>query len=119
MKFGHLEFFVDSPEKSVKFYCNYLGFEIVSDQGENFKWVKSDNLEILFRKGSTGFKPDTYHKSNIALCLYCSNLNYIIDKLKSENIVFQNIDNSEKCFAIRDPDGNWIQIVNPENILTT
>lgn len=111
LTFGHLELFVNSPAKSVEFYENILGFKLNSDQGENFKWIKSGDTEILFRKGISKNKSDSYHNSNIALCIYCDNINLFLEKLKSQKINFTFIDNSTECVALQDPDGNWIQVV--------
>ena len=52
LRFGHIELFVKDPIQSQEFYCGVLGFELVSNQNNQFVWIKKDSIEILLRPGS-------------------------------------------------------------------
>lgn len=49
IRFGHIELFVASPQESKRFYRDVLGFEVTVEQGEDFIWLKSGEVEILLR----------------------------------------------------------------------
>lgn len=114
MKAGHIELFVSSPLESLKFYCEILGFELVENQGDQFIWVKSGEVVILFRpaKGKK-IKGSNYGESSFGLVLYTDNLDDQKEKLKKLGLVFKGTDGSDRCLTFTDPDGNWFQLVNP------
>lgn len=114
MKFGHIEIFVKEPLKSKQFYIDILGFELVEIQHDTFVWLKSGDLLVLLRHGK-GLESEfsKYASSNIGLVLYTDNLEKIADKMRSMGLEFKGTDGSEKCLTFTDPDGNWFQLVNP------
>lgn len=116
MKLGHTEIFVKDTLKSKDFYINILGFELIEVQHEKFVWLKSGNSVFLLRpkKNSNRIEIDEYGKSKIGIVLYTENLDKTAEDLKSKGLEFKGIDGSEKCLTFTDPDGNWFQLVNPE-----
>ncbi|MBN2379376.1 VOC family protein [candidate division WOR-3 bacterium] len=116
MKIGHIELFVADPLKLKDFYVDVLGFEEVAVQGETFVWVKSGDVEILLRPGRNPSPAKSYQQAAAAITLYCDDLEKVMEKLKSHGIEFKGYDGSEKCSTFTDPDGNWFQLVNPEEV---
>ena len=117
MKFGHIEIFVKNPIESKKFYEDLLEFEIITVQGDNFVWLKSGDSVFPLRPGnySSGSHAVEYGKSDIGLVLYTDNLEKTSEKLRAKGLEFKGTDGSDKCLTFTDPDGNWFQLVNPEN----
>ncbi len=115
MKFGHIEIFVKDVQKAKDFYTKILGFEVVAEQGENFVWVATEGQEFLLRKSEGNSKAKTYKTVKTGFVLYTENLTETSEKLKSNGLEFKGIDGSEKCFTFTDLDGNWFQLVNPND----
>ena len=117
MKLGHIEIFVKNPLESKKFYTDLLGFEVVDVQDNKFVWLKSGDSLILLRPGD--YSPDSvtseYSKSKSGLVIYTDDLERTSGKLKSKGLEFKGTDGSDKCLTFTDPDGNWLQLVNPED----
>lgn len=115
MKIGHLEIFVAHPLKSRDFYVNVLGFEEVAVQGP-YIWVKLGETEILLRPGKNPSPSSSYQNAASAVTLYCDDLAKNIKKLESRGLEFKGTDGSNKCPTFTDPDGNWFQLVNPDDL---
>jgi len=113
MKIGHIELFVKDSKKSLEFYCNKLGFEHVSDQGE-FQWIKSGSVEILLRPGENE-KSSNYEESSHGIVLYSDNFDEICTRLKSMGVIFDQDEMEENCLYFTDPDGHWFQLVDPNH----
>jgi len=116
MKLGHLELFVAEPHKAKEFYVNALGFELVAEQGESFAWVKSGGIEILLRPGAGQPKGNVYRSASSAIVLYCDDLLKTKQRLEENGVLFTGDDGGEDCPVFQDPDGNWFQLVNPEDM---
>jgi len=116
MKIGHIELFAVDPMKSRDFYVEVLGFEEVAVQGGKFVWVKSGDVEILLRPGKNPSPALTYQQTAAAITLYCDDLPKTMKELESRGLHFKGTDGSEKCPTFTDPDGNWFQLVNPEDM---
>lgn len=114
MKAGHIELLVSNPLESLKFYRDVLDFELVENQGDKFIWVKSGDILILFRfaKGDKS-KGSNYQESSFGLVLYTDDLDAQREKLIKKGLVFKGTDGSDRCLTFTDPDGNWFQLVNP------
>ena len=113
MKIGHIELFVKDTKKSMEFYCEKLGFEHVSDQGE-FQWIKSGSTEILLRPGGAN-KTATYEDSSHGIVIYSDDLEKVSKQLKAKGVVFEDIDMGGRCLYFTDPDGHWYQLVDPNH----
>ncbi|MBD3287028.1 hypothetical protein GF359_10265 [candidate division WOR-3 bacterium] len=117
MKIGHIELFVADPLKSKDFYVEVLGFEEVAVQGGKFVWVKSGEIEILLRPSASRPSPSPdYQHTAQGITLYCDDLAKTMRRLKDRGLEFKGTDGSEKCPTFTDPDGNWFQLVNPEDM---
>jgi len=113
---GPLELFVADPLESRKFYCK-LGFEPESEEGwPHNLWLKCGWIQLLLRRaGEQSDPPANYQASRIAMVFYTPDLPATLARLAAQGIVPRGIDGSEKCPTIVDPDGNWIQLVDPED----
>lgn len=116
MRFGHIEIFSRDPIRSSEFYTSLLGFEVVGIQGGVFVWMKLGEAEILLRPGQPPTSPDTYPHAAMGLVLYTDDLMPLHDRIAREGLNLDDVDKTGKCFAFTDPDGNWIQIVNPDDM---
>ena len=117
MKFGHIEIFVKNPLDATDFYSDLLGFEIIEIQDNKFVWLKSEDTVILLRPGnfSASSHITEYSKSNTGIVIYTDNLEKTSEQLKAKGLEFKGTDGGEKCLTFTDPDGNWFQLVNPED----
>jgi catechol 2,3-dioxygenase-like lactoylglutathione lyase family enzyme len=117
MKLGHIEIFVKNPLESKKFYSDLLEFEIIDVQDNKFVWLKSGDSLILLRPSSysENSKATEYKNSKTGIVIYTDNLDKSSEKLKANGLVFKGTDGSEKCLTFTDPDGNWFQLVNPDD----
>ena len=113
MKLGHLELFVTDPLRSMAFYHDVLGFDVTVIQGDQFVWLQSGQQELLLRAGlQTGAAP-SYGRSRIALVLYTDDLAASLQKLHEHGLTPQVMAESDACYTFTDPDGHWLQLVNP------
>ncbi len=115
MKLGHLEIFVREPLQSKEFYEKILGFEVIDVQHEKYVWMKSDGTHILLRPGKNYSKCDTYASSNFGFVIYTDDLEKSVSELTSRGLRFKGNDGSSQCPTFTDPDGNWFQLVNPQD----
>jgi catechol 2,3-dioxygenase-like lactoylglutathione lyase family enzyme len=114
MKFGHIELFVQDPQKSKEFFIDVLGLELVAEQGDNTIWLKIGETEFLIKKGNV-VKFPTYQESNFGIVFYTNNLESTKSKLEQRGLDFKGIDGSPKCLTFQDTDGHWFQLVNPDD----
>lgn len=114
MKAGHIEIFVKDSLKSKEFYINKLGFKLITVQKNKFVWLKSGGVEFLLRPGVNISKFDKYNKSKMAIVLYTTELDKKSVELAMKGIEFKGTDGNDRCLTFTDPDGNWFQLVNPE-----
>lgn len=116
MKFGHTEIFVRNPLKSKDFYIEVLGFELVEIQMNKFVWLKSGDTLFLLRPSKNSSKSASeYASSDTGFVIYTNNLFESEKNLKNKGLEFKGTDGSVKCLTFTDPDGNWFQLVNPND----
>ena len=116
MKIGHIEVFVGDVKESLAFYNGILGFEVTAVQGDRHAWIKSGEIEILLR---SDHKPERkrvsgYDKAICGIVLYTDDLEAEMEALRMRGLEFRGNDGSDNCPTFHDPDGNWFQLVNPE-----
>lgn len=111
---GHIELFVKDTIASKAFYADILGFEEIETQAGVFVWMKKGNLKILLRPGRNQFQSAYYQSTNFGIVLYTENLDDSVKELRTKGLQFRGTDGSEKCLTFTDPDGNWFQLVNPD-----
>ena len=114
MRLGHIEIFVNEPLRSKEFYINILGFELIEIQHEKFVWLKKRESVILLRPGINHIIHKTYQETDIAFVMYTDNIENALADLKSSNIEIKGSD-GDGCYTFTDPDGNWIQLVDPSS----
>ncbi|MBK9250225.1 MAG: VOC family protein [Ignavibacteria bacterium] len=112
---GHIELFVKDPISSLAFYKDILEFELIAVQHTNFIWICKDSVEILLRPGSNDYESPTYSKARVGLVFYTDNLEKTAGELAARGVVICGTVDSEKCLTFKDPDGNWFQLVNPND----
>ncbi len=114
MTVGHLEVFVPDPMRAKEFYKNVLGFEIGDVQHDGkVVWLTKEEFTILLRPGEPAAAA-TYQEAAVAIVLYTDDLDAEVKELKNRGLVFKGTDGSDRCLTFTDPDGNWFQLVNPE-----
>jgi catechol 2,3-dioxygenase-like lactoylglutathione lyase family enzyme len=115
MKLGHIEIFVSDPLKSKDFYVDVLGFEVVAVQQKRFVWLRRDDREVLLRPGRAAAAASSYAGAAITLVLYTDDLPRTKRDLEARGLVFRGTDGTDRCPTFTDPDGNWFQLVNPND----
>jgi catechol 2,3-dioxygenase-like lactoylglutathione lyase family enzyme len=114
MRLGHIELFVTDLEASRDFYRDAMGCSVTVEQAGRFIWLKSGDSEILLRASNDpSFLSDRYGGSGPAMVFYTDNLPATLARLDSAGIVPKGCDGAECCPIFLDPDGHWIQIVDP------
>ena len=114
MKYGHTEIFVRDPLAAKAFYTDVLGFELDVVQQEKFVWLRSDGATFLLRPSQDRRTAATaYQTADTAIVLYTDDLDTTKSLLESRGLVFAGTDGSPRCLTFTDPDGNWFQLVNP------
>ncbi len=112
---GHIELFVKNPLASMEFYKDVLEFEVLAIQHTNYVWIIKDTLEILLRPGGTDYESPTYSQAGVGLVFYTDNLEKTAHELETRGVVFCGTVDTEKCLTFKDSDGNWFQLVNPND----
>lgn len=115
MKLGHVEIFVREPLSAREFYEKVLGFEVIDVQAEQFVWLKSDGTHILLRPGGNAQQAESYSSASCGYVIYTDDLEDSVKLLESKGLKFRGSDGSVKCPTFTDPDGNWFQLVNPND----
>jgi len=111
---GHIEIFVKEPMKAKDFYIDVLGFELIEIQQDKVVWLKMGDRVILLRPGGNKVIAGTYQTTNQAFVLYSDDLDKSAAELKSRGLEFRGTDGSDRCLTFTDYDGNWFQLVNPD-----
>ena len=114
LEFGHIEIFVKEPLKSKDFYIDILGFKLIEIQHDKFVWLKLGEKLILLRPGENSAKAATYQKANIAIVIYAGNVEEAVGEFTNRGVNFIG-DDGKGCYTFKDPDGNWIQLVDPNH----
>jgi catechol 2,3-dioxygenase-like lactoylglutathione lyase family enzyme len=112
-RFGHLEWFTADPAMAARFYVDALGFTLIAEQGPDFTWIGLGEVEILLRRGTPPATGDTYASAGTALVLYTDDVAGAVERLSARGVVVRGDDGPANP-AIRDPDGRWIQLANPD-----
>ena len=116
IRLGHVERFVTDVKASRDFYVDRLGFrETVPMQG-GVAWIDVGGVEVLLRPGAPPRRGTTYVEGGQALVLYTNDLTATRNAFAERGVAFHGTDGSPKCLTLRDPDGHWIQLVNPDDM---
>lgn len=113
MQLGHLEIFVSDPERARHFYQEVLGFELETIQRERFVWMRAGSLSVLLRPDRCAEAAPTYQHAGSAVVLYTNDLDETAGRLRTHGVEFHDPDGSDGCLTFTDPDGNWMQLVDP------
>ena len=114
LKFGHIEIYVRDLERARRFYEGILGME-VTVEAPGLLWLQSGAVEFLLRLGQPPPEAARYEESRGGLVLYTEDLDRTAGELRGRGLVFRGTVDSEKCLTFTDPDGNWFQLVDPED----
>lgn len=119
------ELLVSDIEKSINFYKDILGFEVIDSVGNPIEWVKMMNggSELMMEdyesaKEEFASLPNKTESTNIIMLKYESNeeIDSIYKNVKDNNVsIFSDIketDYGTKEFSIIDPDHNILIISN-------
>ena len=69
MRLGHIELFVRDPMASLAFYQDVLGFDVVDVQQETFVWLRSGDVVLLLRPGTSDAGTSEYWQSPVGIVL--------------------------------------------------
>lgn len=115
MKFGHIEILCRDTRRARRFYEETLGFELVAEQSHELIWLQLGQQEILLRPGSPPAEVSRYEDAATGFVLYTDNLPETLASLRARGLEPRGFVDSEKCVTFTDPDGNWFQLVDPED----
>ncbi|MEW5992479.1 MAG: VOC family protein [Chloroflexota bacterium] len=110
MRVGHVEVPVSEPLRSLSFYRDVLGFALEANQGDRHLWLANGEFVLLLRPGFAGAPNDDV--AGINLVLYTDDYSAAAARLRERGVAFTERAN---CLHLRDPDGHWIQIVDPSD----
>ena len=111
---GHIEIFCRDTAASAAFYRDHLGMSIADVQAETFYWMQAGSILLLLRPASSD-RPaiPSYSDSRVAFVLYCDDIPALLGKLAEADVLLRDDADGPGCSAVQDPDGNWIQLVDP------
>ena len=115
MELGHIEVFVADLDQARLFYCDVLGFELVTIQNKKHIWLKKGQQEFLLRPGRPHIPASRYEDAPMGIVLYTSDLENTRKDLEAKGVQIKGTIDSSKCYTFTDPDGNWFQLVNPND----
>ena len=115
MQIGHVELFALDAGRTADFYLNVLGFQPVVQQPGDLHWIALKQQEVLVRPAAKDSPPPpvSYDRSAMALVLYSDELDQVVTRLGAAGVDVVALGGTPRGFAFRDPDGRWIQIVDP------
>lgn len=112
MRLGHFELFCRDSFVTQAFYNDLLGFETTEVQGGKYVWLRSpDGFEILLRPGKDFREPLSYERSEMALVVYCEDLEALRERLERAKVKVGGPVNTPDNLTFQDPDGRWLQAV--------
>ncbi len=115
MQFGHIEILAVDPARSQRFYTDVLGFEVTVAQSDRLIWLQKDGLEILIRPGRPRPVAGRYEEAAVGFVLYTDDLEGSLQRLVDHGVEIKGTVDSDKCYTFTDPDGNWFQLVDPND----
>jgi catechol 2,3-dioxygenase-like lactoylglutathione lyase family enzyme len=108
MQVGHVEIPSSDPLRSLAFYRDVLGFALDVVQADRFVWMTSGGVTVLIRPGFESAPDDDLAGHN--LVLYSDDLASDAARLREAGVAFTE---RASCLHFRDPDGHWLQLVDP------
>lgn len=116
MRVGHIELPVANPLQSMSFYVDTLGFDLESNQGDRFIWIRCGGVELLLKPAGAdpAVDPDVgplHERRNI--CIYSDGIDAEVARLRAAGVDVQLGDGT--CYYFRDPDGHQFQLVDPSD----
>jgi catechol 2,3-dioxygenase-like lactoylglutathione lyase family enzyme len=110
---GHVEILARDVAASERFYVGGLGFEVTERQGPSAVWLRAGPASLLLRAGEPGPRASAYATSGTALVVYTDDLPGTLARLARAGVAPCGTDGGPECPLVRDPDGNWLQVVDP------
>ena len=107
---GHLEIPARDPVRTARFYADVLGFEVFDVQAETFHWLKLGDLELLVRPGPPDAAGGDLARPN--LVLYTDDAPAARERVRRAGV---EPEQRGACLLLQDPDGHWIQVVDPRD----
>jgi lactoylglutathione lyase len=120
VSFNHLAIYVMDLKKSSSFYENIIGLDTIPEpfhDGKHAWYDLGPRMSLHVIEGAT--KKEIYPR-NHHLCFSVASVDQFIEKLKANNIAFENVKGEKMKYTIRpdgikqiwfnDPDGYWIEI---------
>lgn len=115
MRFGHVEVFARDVATARAWWEAGLGCEVTDVQhGGQVVWMRLGALTLLLRAGEPPGAGARYGRSGPAIVVYTDDLPATLAELGARGLVPTG-DDGPGCPTFRDPDGNWIQLVDPRH----
>jgi len=117
-----VRYLVADVDAAVKFYTDFLGFELVEQWGSPFAMVKRDDLTLwLSGPGSSASRPLSSGATPVAggwnrLVLETDDLSALVEKLSRSGVRFRGdvtAGPGGKQLLLDDPSGNPIELFEP------
>ena len=111
---NHLALVCRDMQRTVDFYEGVLGFTVTDVQHDGrIVWLAMGGTTILLRPGEPP-RSDRYVRGGPALILYTDDLAATLAAFAARGATPCG-DDGPGCPLFRDPDGNWIQVVDPRH----
>ena len=125
MRILHTCLNVADLDRSIKFYTEHIGLKFIRRRE-----VKKNNAEIAFLEDESGGAIELTHwrdKKNLLegdnfdhIAFEVGNIKAVVDELKANGVTiamepFSLDGSSSKIAFIKDPDGNWLELIEHES----
>ncbi len=120
IQLNHTAIYVKDLQKSASFYENVMGLDTIPEPFRigRHKWFRiGPKIALHIILGATEIKE--YYK-NQHTCFSVSDMQLFVDRLKKNNIVFEDVNGNQGAITkridgvqqvwFRDPDGYWIEV---------
>jgi catechol 2,3-dioxygenase-like lactoylglutathione lyase family enzyme len=118
-----VRYMVTDVDKTVEFYTDLLGFEVVMQASPGFARLSLGNLNLLVNKPGGGGAGQSLPDGQIPapggwnrIQIRVENLEETVKTLRSKNAAFKNelvVGNGGKQILLLDPSGNLIELFEP------
>lgn len=115
LRWGHVEVFVTDVGRARRFWVEQLGFEVEEVQHDGrIVWMRLGAAVVMLRPGTPPGAGPRYGRSGPGIALFTDDLPATLARLAERGLVPDG-DDGPGCPTFRDPDGNWVQIVDPRH----
>jgi len=115
LRFGHVELFVRDVQRARAFWEGVVGLQVTAVQHDGrVVWLRLGERELLLRPGEAPGPGERYGRGGPALVLYSDDPAAVLRQMVGRGLVVAG-DDGPGCVTFHDPDGNWVQLVDPRH----